>query len=139
MTDNELKNRCSALAARACANCYEGKCFDPDSIFFNKQPNDPPCVVVSKEFTIPEGGIVCDYFLLSVLPEDAELNRLVLTEINKDLDDANMIPTIARQCVLCAKPFMPASNRQRYCMACAIEVERKRNAANHRVRYWNGK
>ena len=128
MTDNELKNRCSALAAKACANCYEGKCFDPDSLFFNKRQDDPPCVVVSKEFSIPEGGIVCDYFLLSVLPEDPEVNRLVCAEICKGPGENHNPQMIFKRCNVCAKLFLPSNNRQCYCKACAKTVERKNRA-----------
>lgn len=132
MTDNELKNRCSALAAKACANCYEGKCFDPDSLFFNKQLDDPPCIVVSKEFTIPEGGIVCDYFLLSVLPEDPELNRLVWAEIYKEPEEDRIPQMNFKRCDVCAKPFLPINNRQCYCKACAKDMERKNRARRAR-------
>ena len=76
---------------------------------------------------------VCTYFQRSVLPTNPALQSDV-NEKQKGKREGTI-----KQCAQCGKPFLPASNRQRYCEACRIEAERKRNAANHRTRYWNGK
>ena len=121
-----------------CANCIDGKCFDPDRLFSRDRRDEPPCYAVNKEYTISEGGIDCDYFLLNVLPADPELNRLVWSELQKDPEAVGVLPVLTKACAVCARPFLPSSNRQRFCRACAEDAERKRNAASHRARYWNG-
>ncbi len=143
--DDELKKRCIRLALNECAYCIDGKCFDPYLVFRDGQKDEPPCFAVTNKYSIADGGITCDWFLLSVLPLDKELNRLVWAEINKPApclygaDEPLSIADQGQACVLCGKPFMPASNRQRFCAACAKDAERKRNAASHRTQYWRAK
>ena len=143
--DDELKRRCTMLALNECANCINGKCFDPDLLLWDGQTNEPPCFAVTNKYSISDGGITCDWFLLNVLPLDKELNRLVWAEINKPapclygVDEPPSTANKGKACVQCGKPFMPANNRQRFCAACAKDAERKRNASSHRTQYWNGK
>ena len=97
---------------------------------------DKPCEVVADRYTIADGGIVCDHFLLNVLPLDSSLNDLVWYEIRgvPEDDSASVKP-----CTACRALFIPSNNRQKYCSMCAKEVEKKRNATNHRNRYWKRK
>lgn len=115
------------MAVSACANCVSGKCFDPDRLFMRGETDEPPCFAVSEQHTIAEGGINCDHFLLNVLPADPELMRLVWAELNKEAAEAP-----PKYCAVCGKPFIPSSNRQRFCMACAKQEKRKNKARRAR-------
>ena len=136
--DDEIKRWCVRQAKKECAYCIDGKCFDPDLLFRDGQTDEPPCFAVTAKYSIADGGIACDWFLLNVLPLDKELNRLVWAEINKtapclyDMDEPPSTENKGKACALCGKPFIPSSNRQRYCTACAKERERKATAQRMR-------
>ena len=142
MKDYELKKRCCALAKAECANYHDGRCLDPDLV----NGNEPKCAVTSDKFSIKDGGIICDHFLLNVLPLDKELNHLVWAEIKKPPEymyadisgDQTAYSTEAKKCAVCGKVFLPGSNRSKYCSACR-KVEKRRGAARrmreHRAKH----
>ena len=101
----------------------EGYCIADDCLCHALHPN----------YTIAEGAINCDYFLTAVLPTDAELHDRVLAEIYQQQ------PGQGKTCTLCKKPFLPRGNRQRYCSACSVEAEKKRNAQSHHRQYWRSR
>ena len=69
---------------------------------------------------------VCTYFQRSVLPTNPALQ----SDVNEKLEGKR--EGTIKQCAQCGKPFLPASNRQRYCEACAKEAERKKTAQRMR-------
>ena len=95
-----------------------------------------PCHVLHPSYTIRDGSINCDYFLTAVLPADKELSDRVQAEIYQQ-ETEHTVQT--KKCSRCRIPFIPCSNRQRYCSTCAVEAERTRNAQSHRRQYWHVK
>lgn len=104
--------------------------------------DDCLCHVLHSAYTIADGGIDCDYYLAAVLPTDAELHDRILAQMyhvqraSWVTDDAATTPLQEKKCTRCGKPFVPASNRQKYCIDCSIAAEKKRNAHSHWKQYW---
>ena len=112
--DNEIMRGLKRLAQKECANFADGFCL----------PADRPCHVLNPAYkTIHDGAIACDYFLRAVLPLDPELNAAVWHEIFRGEDEAG---EGWKECVRCHKPFVPASNRQRYCASCGAVAKQAR-------------
>ena len=72
---------------------------------------------------VSTGAVDCDHFLLAVLPLDPELNTAVWHEIYRREDQAG---EGWKECVRCYKPFIPGSNRQRYCTSCGASAKQAR-------------
>ena len=72
--------------------------------------------------SIHDGAIDCDYFLECVLPADWDLNDLVSYALWYDEEDEEELPPNMKRCAECQKPFVYASNRQKYCNACQKTV-----------------
>lgn len=128
--DNAIKRRCVKLAHEECANYVRGLCVDPDRY----EECECDCI---NHYTVMDGAINCDYFLLCVLPLDKELNELVWAEIHKAIEDEREAGK--HQCALCGKWFVPGSNRQKYCMECGYKADRKNRAKRARKRRTSGK
>lgn len=112
--DTEIMRSVKRLAQKECANYADGFCLLVDC----------PCHVLNPVYkTIHDGAIACDYFLQAVLPLDAELNAAVWHEIYRREDQAG---EGWKECVRCHKPFIPSSNRQRYCASCGAEAKQAR-------------
>ena len=112
--DNEIMRSVKQLARKECANYADGFCL----------PADRPFHVLNPAYkTIHDGAVACDYFLLAVLPLDAELITAVWHEICREEDQAG---EGWKECVRCHKPFIPASNRQRYCASCGETANQAR-------------
>ena len=136
--ETELTRRCVNLAKQQCANCENGYCLY----------NDCPCdrILVNDQYSIADGRIGCGWFIAVVLPLDVELNdivtRLVFAERDLYEDEDDEEPDEAprlKSCKDCGKLFLPNCNRQIRCIECARQAEKKANAKNHRLHYWQAK
>ena len=107
--DEKLRKACHRYAAEECTNNREGFCL----------PQDVPC------FAYVSGAGVCTYFLNAVLPGNEVLENDVRQALATD-EHAESRQT--RNCAMCGEPFLPTSNRQRFCTACGRENERRGNA-----------
>lgn len=116
--DQYILRSTKQLARKECANYSDGCCL----------PEECLCHVINPAYkTIHDGAVDCDCFLSAVLPLQPELNTTVWHEVLRDADQAG---DGWKECVLCHKPFIPGSNRQRYCADCgktakAIRVREK--------------
>lgn len=121
--DTHIMRSIKQLARKECANYANGFCL----------PEDRPCHVLSPTYkTIHDGAVDCDYFLFAVLPLEQELNTTVWHEIFRDEANAG---EGWKECVRCHKPFIPASNRQRYCASCGASAKQARSREKqHRYR-----
>ena len=118
--DTEIMRSVKQLAKKECANYIDGFCL----------PADRPCHVLNPAYkTIHDGAVDCDYFLLAVLPLDVELNKAVWHEIYREEGQAG---EGWKECVRCHKPFIPGSNRQRYCASCGAAAEQARSREKQR-------
>ena len=101
--ETQIMRSIRQLAQKECANYDNGCCL----------PEDRPCHVISPAYkSIHDGAVGCDYFLEAVLPLQPELNTAVWYELLREEDQAG---EGWKECVRCHKPFIPGSNRQRYC------------------------
>ena len=73
-----------------------------------------------------QDALVCKWFRAAVLPTD------------KGLCSAVLYRGRARLCAECGTPFVPRSNRGKYCDECAAVVRRKKKAAYERQRRKRG-
>lgn len=118
--DTEIMRSVKRLAQKECANYADGICL----------PADRPCHVLNAAYkSIHDGAIACDYFLLAVLPLDTELNTAVWHEIYRGEDQAG---EGWKECIRCHKPFIPGSNRQRYCVSCGEAANQARSREKQR-------
>ena len=118
--DTEIMRSVKRLAQKECANYADGFCL----------PADCPCHALNPAYkTFHDGAVACDYFLLAVLPLDTELNTAVWHEIYRGEDQAG---EVWKECVRCHKPFIPGSNRQRYCASCGEAANQARNREKQR-------
>ena len=99
------------LIRTECCNHYEGLCL----------PTDRPCKQLAEKV------LRCKWFYESVLPRSkllcAELQAIPLTPATDTIDTSCTAPELKR-CVCCGQEFTPASNRAKYCSACAAVVRR---------------
>ena len=92
--------RARRLIREECCNYDNGECFLLDE--------GEGCVCVqSISYTL-----LCKWFRTAVLPLDKQLEGEIL--YSKDM----------KPCAVCGKPFLPGSNRAKYCAECARRVER---------------
>lgn len=118
--DTHIMRSIKQLARKECANYANGFCL----------PANRPCHVLNPAYkAIYDGAVDCDYFLLAVLPLELELNTAVWHEIYREEGQAG---EGWKECVRCHKPFIPASNRQRYCASCEASVKQARSMENQR-------
>ena len=121
--DNQIIRSAKQLAQRECANYANGSCL----------LDECPCYAVNPAYrTIHDGAISCDYFLKAVQPSDQELSTAVWHEIFREEGAASEGWKV---CIRCQKPFIPASNRQRYCASCGAAAKQIRiREKQHRYR-----
>ena len=118
--DKQILRSIKQLARNECANYFNGYCL----------PEDRPCHVVNPAYqTIHDGAVDCDYFLSAVLPLQPELNTAVWHEIFREEGQAG---EGWKECTRCHKPFIPGSNRQRYCANCGIAAKQARSREKQR-------
>ena len=97
--------RCNALIKRSCANYSDGLCLPLDC-------------------TCPQSvsySLLCKYFRNAVLPADRNLTADILGGHRKN-------------CVNCGAPFVPNSNRQKYCDQCGKLIHRKQKTRSENKR-----
>ena len=70
-------------------------------------------------------------FLPAVAPLQPELDAAIRHEIFRDESAAG---EGWKECVRCHQPFLPASNRQKYCPACCETVKRERSRKKQRLK-----
>ena len=120
--DNQIMRSAKLLAQKECANYDNGRCL----------PEDRPCYILSPTYkTIHDGAVDCDYFLSAVLPLQPELNAGVWHEMLREEDQ---VGERWKECIRCLKPFIPGSNRQRYCAECGAAAKQAGNREKQRRR-----
>ena len=68
-------------------------------------------------------SLLCRWFRIAVLPLDNPLETALLYRESM------------KRCAVCDQPFLPRSNRAKYCKTCAAKVHRKqKNVSNHKKR-----
>ena len=118
--ENQIQRSIRHLAQKECANYDSGCCL----------PEDRPCHVISSVYkTVHDGAVNCDYFLQAVLPLQPELHTAVWHELLREEDQAG---ESRKECVRCHKPFIPGSNRQRYCTDCGAAAKQARSREKQR-------
>lgn len=81
--------------------------------------DESDCHVINDRYdTVSDGMIDCDWFWRAVLPIQPDLEYELLTDLYQ------MGGATIKACSHCGKPFVPMSNRQRYCKACKQVGER---------------
>ena len=119
MTDKQILKSIKALARGECANYSYGNCL----------LTEERCHLVNPNYeSIHDGAIDCDYFMECVLPADWDLNDLVSYALWYDKEDEEELPPNIKRCAECQRPFVYASNRQKYCAACQQIVRRRQSA-----------
>ena len=119
MTNKQILKSIKALARDECENYSRGDCL----------MTDERCHLVNPNYgSIHDGAIDCDYFLECVLPADWDLNDLVSYALWYDEEDEDELPSTMKRCAECQKPFVFASNRQKYCNTCQQIVRRRQSA-----------
>lgn len=118
--DKQLIRQARTLAHKECANYQDGICI----------PEDRPCYVINQRYSsVHDGAIDCDYFMSAVLPLDREMTKAVWTEIYRE---EGVSGEGMKTCVRCSRPFVPGSNRQRYCAACGETAKKTRSREKQR-------
>ncbi|EEG30067.1 hypothetical protein CLOSTMETH_02387 [[Clostridium] methylpentosum DSM 5476] len=67
-------------------------------------------------------SLLCKWFRCAILPLDEPLETALL--FREEL----------KRCVVCGQPFLPGSNRAKYCKPCAKKVHRRQKTASDRKR-----
>ena len=124
-TDKQLIRQAKQLARQECCNYSDGNCIYTDSTCHAINPMYP---------SIHSGAIGCEYFLSSVLGLQPELHAA----IRHRMEDELCAGTRWKECAFCKKPFLPGSNRQRYCADCRDLAQRIRVREKQR-RYYQRK
>ena len=123
--DKQLIRKIKKLAREECCNYFDGQC-----VYGHNRAAIHP-----KYAAIRDGAIGCDYFLECVLPLDPELNKAVWAELLRYEE----VETPAwKNCERCGQPYLPNSNRQKYCPECRPIQEKKRGRDKQR-RYYQRK
>ena len=119
-TDQHIIRSVKQLTQKECANYANGSCL----------PEDRLCHVVNPAHqTVHDGAVNCDYCIFAVLPQQRELNTAVWHEIFRGEDQAG---EGWKECVRCQRPFIPGSNRQRYCAECGAAAKQARSREKQR-------
>ena len=119
-TDKQLTQKAKQLARKECANLMDGTCIEYDE----------PCFLISPKYdSIHDGAIDCDYFLLAVLPLQPDLQKAIWAEI---YSEDGTVSSVMKNCAICGKPFIPTSNRQKFCTDCQIYARRARGRDKQR-------
>lgn len=99
---------------RSCCNYFDGNCLALDD------GDACPCVQsVSR-------SLLCKWFRAAVLPQDTALSAALFPRPD------------TKRCTVCGAPFVPGSNRAKYCPACAAIVHRRQKTASERRRRGSG-
>ncbi len=109
MTSAQRK-RANSLIRRECCNCDGGNCLALD---------DGDTCVCPQMITF---SVCCKWFRWAVFPLDGTLEA----EIYRD--------SALKRCSVCGKPYVPKSNRGKYCPDCAARVHRRQKTESERKR-----
>ncbi len=60
--------------------------------------------------------------------------RTAVLPLDKPLETALLFREDMKRCAVCGQPFLPGSNRAKYCKLCAVKVHRKQKNASDRKR-----
>lgn len=93
-----------------CCNYDNGNCIALD--------NGEECICVQSI----SYSLLCKWFRTAVLPSD------------KPLETALLFREDMKRCAVCGQPFLPGSNRAKYCKLCAAKVHQKQKNASDRKR-----
>ena len=67
-------------------------------------------------------SLLCRWFRVAVLPLDESLETALLHQKEQ------------KRCAVCGQPFLPGSNRAKYCKSCAAVIHRRQKTASDRKR-----
>ena len=67
-------------------------------------------------------SLLCRWFRAAVLPLDESLETALLHQKDQ------------KRCTVCGQPFLPGSNRAKYCKSCAAVIHRRQKTASDRKR-----
>ncbi|EEG75293.1 cysteine-rich VLP domain-containing protein [[Clostridium] hylemonae] len=95
---------------RECCNYVGGNCIALD--------DGEECVCIQSISC----SLLCKWFQAAVLPLD------------KGLETALLFREEMKRCAVCSQPFLPGSNRAKYCKSCAAKAHRQQKAASERRR-----
>lgn len=104
------RRRANALVRKTCCNYDNGNCLLLDD---------------GEECVCPQTisySVCCKWFRWAVLP----LDRTLEAEIYRDC--------ALKRCSVCGKPYVPKSNRGKYCPNCAARVHRRQKTESERKR-----
>lgn len=104
------RKQANALIRRKCCNCENGDCIALDD---GDTHTCPQTIYFS---------VCCKWFRWAVLPQIGTLEA----EIFRDKD--------LKRCSVCGKPYVPKSNRGKYCPDCAARVHRRQKTESERKR-----
>ena len=93
-----------------CCNYESGKCLALD--------DGEECVCVQSI----SYSLLCNWFRTAVLPLDESLATALLYRKEH------------KRCAVCGHPFLPGSNRAKYCKVCAAIIHRRQKTASDRKR-----
>lgn len=120
--DLNLRKKARSLASAECCNFHKGRCMETDC----------SCHLINERYeTVRDGMIDCDWFWQAVLPLYPELQ----CELMMDLYQIKA--SCIKPCCQCGKPFVPTSNRQRYCNRCRTIGARM--SGKERTKRWREK
>ena len=117
MNSNQILRAARRLARQECACGRDGYC----------AVRGMPCSIGN-----PGGAFECRYFMESVLPGNAALQTAVTELLDVPAADRQQTD---RVCERCGAPFIPSSNRQRYCLPCRTVVRREQGKERNRAAY----
>ena len=117
MNLNQIIRAARRLARQECACGRDGYC----------AVRGIPCGIGTSS-----GAFECRYFMESVLPGDTALHAAVMELLDEPASDRQQTD---RVCERCGAPFIPSSNRQRYCLPCRAVVRREQARERNRAAY----
>ena len=101
-------NKVGNLIRAECCNYYYGTCC-----------YDRSCIQIDADH------LVCVWFRDGVLPSDKKLQARINGEPSEDSDG---VFSKGKLCCECGRPYLPNSNRGKYCPACAIRKRKEQKA-----------
>ena len=104
------RKRANALIRRECCSYDYGNCLEQDD-------GDAHTCTQSISYSV-----CCKWFRWAVLPQDKPLEAEIFSGDS------------VKRCAVCGKPFVPKSNRGKYCPGCAASVHRRQKAESERKR-----
>lgn len=110
MDKQYAQKRAAALIRRKCCSYDNGNCLEQDD---------------GDAHTCPQTisfSVCCKWFCRAVLPQDKPLEAKIYCD--RDL----------KRCAVCGKPYVPKSNRGKYCPDCAARVHRRQKTESERKR-----